>query len=290
MDSIKVSELLEEMGGLLPEDKIPNIIPVVNRAIMILSKRLYLHESDLVKDDLAVPIAASIDYTASTIAFVSGGDAGPDTITDSAAQFLVEGFAVDMPIYSDISGNTSDVRIAAVTAGTITLREGDKVTEAAAGSPVTLTSRANYGYMPDDFFGFVSHDPNISGERYVLPRIPNREEELRWSVTSASTPRYHKLMNKKIYVFPETSADVVIAGEYYKKATRLTSMDDYLPFSGLFDDVLQDYILAILGGGPVKAQELNGMLLTAVDLVVSKRERKTIDKLPGGTDYEDLHE
>ena len=290
MYSVKLSELLDELGGRLPGEKIPNIIPVVNRAIMILSKRLYLHESDLIKDDLAVPIAASIDYTASTIAFVSGGDSGPDTITDSAAQFVIEGFAVGMPIYSDCAGNTGTVRIATVTAGTITLREGDTVTEAAAGSSVTLTSRANYGYLPDDFWGFVAHDPNISGERYTLPRIPNREEELRWIVASAGTPQYHKLMGDKIYVFPSTSANIVIAGEYYKKIAALTTMDDYVPFSGLFDDVIQDYILAILGGGPVAVQEISGMLLTAVDLVVSKRERKATVKLPGGIDYGDLHE
>jgi hypothetical protein len=286
MDSIKLSELIDEMGGRLPAEKLPNLIPVVNRAIMILAKRLYLYESDLIKGELAIPVFASIDYTASTIVFVSGGESA-DTITDSAGQFLIEGFAVGMPIYSDVSGNTSDVRIESVTANTITLREGDKVTAAAAGTSVTLTSRANYGYLPDDFWGFISK-PNISGYTNTIPKIPSREQEITLSMAGAGLPRYHKLMGNKIYVFHSTSANITICGEYFKKLTRLTSLDDYVPFSGLFDDVLQDYIIAILGGGPVETLKVAGMLTTAVDLVVSARESSAMSKKE--IDYNDLME
>jgi hypothetical protein len=289
MDSVKLSALIDEIGGRLPKEKIPNLIPVANRAIKILSKRLYLHESDLIKDELEVPIYASIDYTASTIAFVSGGDSGADTITDSASQFIIEGFEVGMPIYSDVSGNTLDIRIAAVTAGTITLREGDKVTVAAEGASVTLTSRANYGYLPDNFQGFIS-DPNIDGYTTTLPKIPNRTEELYWSAAGVGLPQYQKLMGNKLYVFPATSSNITICGEYYKKITSLTTLDDYLPFAGLFDDVIQDYIIAILSGGPSATGELNGMLGVAVDLVVAKREKKAPAKLPGGIDYNNLME
>jgi hypothetical protein len=95
-------------------------------------------------------------------------------------------------------------------------------------------------------------------------------------------------MGNRIYVFHKTSANTTICGEYFKKVTRLTKMDDYLPFAGLFDDVLQDYIIAILGGGPVETLKVAGMLTAAVDLVVSKREAKAI--AGNEVDYNDLME
>jgi hypothetical protein len=285
----KLSELIDEMGGRLPNDKIPNLIPVVNRAVAILAKRLYIHKSDLIKDDLAIAIAAEVTYTASTISFVSGGDASADSIVDTAGQFVVEGFVAGMAIFSDCAGNTGNFKIDSVTSNVITLILTDKVTVTAAGSAVTLTSRANFGYLPDDFFGFLS-EPNIDGYTNTLPQIPNRAEELTWALAGAGLPQYHKLMGDKLYVYPATSSDITIGGEYFKKVTKLTSMDDYVPFAGLFDDVIQDYIIAILGGGPAATVGLAGMLGTAVDLIVAKREIKTIQKMPGGIDYNNLME
>jgi len=284
----KLSDLIDEMGGRLPAEKIPNLIPVVNRAISILSKHLYTQESDIIKGELAMSIFATVDYTASTISFVSGGDAGADTIIDTTGQFVIEGFVAGMPIYSNCPGNTQTVKIASVTASTITLRSTDKVTSTAAGTSYTLTSRDNYGYLPDDFMGFLSK-PNIVGTNFQLPGMPNKETEMVLDQQSAGTPRYSALFGDRLKIWPGTSADIVIGGDYWIRPTKLTCLDDYLPFMGLFDDVIQDYLLAVLVGGPMATVELSAILTSAVDLVCVKREKKAPVRMTG-IDWEGMYE
>lgn len=285
----KIADLIDEIGARLPGTKIMNLIPVVNRAISILAKRLYILESDIVKGEMEVDVFASVSYTAATIAFVSGGDAAADTITDSANQFVIEGFEAGMPIYSDCAGNTGTVKIDGVAPGTITLKRSDKVTVAAAGSSVTLTSLDNYGYLPDDFGGFINK-PNIQGTTITIPEVPNLDTKLGLKMASAGTMQYHELMGDRIKVYPGTATDAVLEADYWKRPTKLTSMDDYIPFLGLFDDAIQDSIVAILTAGPTGTVDLEGMLFRAVDLLVGKREKKAPRRMNNRIDYEGMHE
>ncbi len=76
-------------------------------------------------------------YTASTIAFV---DSDPDTITDSASQFVIEGFSSGDVI--EVTGGPNDGKrftIDTVLAGTITLISRDSVTAAVSGASITIT-------------------------------------------------------------------------------------------------------------------------------------------------------
>jgi hypothetical protein len=285
----KLSDLIDEIGTRLPADRIPHLIPVVNRAVMILSKHLYVRESDIIKGELSMSIFAEQTYTASTISFVSGGDAGADTIVDSAGQFVIEGFVAGMPITTDASGNAGPFKIVSVTSTTITLRSTDKVTAATEGTSVTITSQDNYGYLPDDFWGFIS-EPNIQGKYETLRDVPNKTTQLAYAIYSAGTPIYATLYGDRLRVYPGTSIDIVIEGQYWVRPTKLTTLDDYIPFYGLFDDVIQDYIIAILAAGTAGTTEVAGILTTAVDLIVAKREKKAPEKMPQGYDYGGMHE
>lgn len=94
-------------------------------------------------DDTAVTFVAGETYTASTIAFFDNNPAA-DTITDSAAQFVIEGFVIGDTI--TITGSTSNngsYTIAGVTAGTITLDDAGTLVNEAAGASVTITSASN---------------------------------------------------------------------------------------------------------------------------------------------------
>lgn len=285
----KLADLIDEIGPRIPDGKIPNLIPVVNRAISILAKHLYILESDIIKGEMAMDLFAEVTYTASTISFVSGGDAGADTIIDTAGQFVIEGFKAGMPIYSNCVGNTGVVKIDSVTAGTITLRSTDKVTTAASGSSVTLTSVDNYGYLPDDFGGFISK-PNIHDTALTLPGLPNQSTELSLIMSSPGTPQYSKLMGDRLKVYPGTDTDIVIEGDYWRKPAKLISMDDYIPFYGLFDDAIMDYIMAVLQSGPAGTVELAPMLTSAVDLIDAKREKRAPKRIDGRIDWEGMHE
>jgi len=85
-----------------------------------------------------MPEILSPKYTAATIAFNNNGDTA-DTITDSASQFVVEGFRAGDVI--NITGSTSNnvqVTVATVAAGTLTLTKSGILTTEVAGDAVTL--------------------------------------------------------------------------------------------------------------------------------------------------------
>jgi len=84
-------------------------------------------------------------YASNTIAFVSGGVSTPaarDTITDSAAQFVNEGFkAGDILVITGTVSNNIEVEVYSVAAGTITLTCYGRLTDEVAGTVFTLTSK-----------------------------------------------------------------------------------------------------------------------------------------------------
>ena len=95
--------------------------------------------NDFMGYEAAEGSSGNTNYTASTIAFVA---TSPPTITDSASQFIIEGFAPGDVI--EITGGVNDgVRftINSVVAGTITLESRDAVnfTAEAAGASRTIT-------------------------------------------------------------------------------------------------------------------------------------------------------
>jgi len=86
------------------------------------------------------PVILSPRQTATTIAFVNNAALGTnDTITDSAAQFLVSGFrAGDVVNITGSTSNNIQVKIESVVAGTITLTKSGILTTEIAGDSVTL--------------------------------------------------------------------------------------------------------------------------------------------------------
>lgn len=285
--STTVSELIEEIQEAIPEKSLPNLFPALNRAIQMIAKRLYVLESDVLLGVLNVGIYASIDYTADTIAFVSGGNETADTLTDSASGLVTEGFVAGMPIETDSSatGNAGPHRIYSVAAATINLDAREStLTTAAAGSDVTITSVADFGYLPDDFWGFTGERPYIDGYTWTLLPLPNQQTALAY--TSAGVPKFYKLKDNRLYVYPGTGTDITIKGDYWRKPARITAMNDYIPWNEQFDDAIAEYLSKVLIAG-IAASDLNlkEYLYDAVSLVASKRGHKAPVSMPGGLNY-----
>ena len=286
-----VADIMDELQDRIPQERIGSLFPAINRAIGLLSKRLYLLDSDLIIGDLEVNIYAQQTYTAATIAFVDGKSEAVDTITDTASQFVAEEFDVDMPIKTNCAGNEGPFRITAVAAGTLTLSADSSVTAQAAGSSYTITSQNDFGYLPDDFGGLIDK-PYVVGYQYPLEPLPSQYVKMAYlssTGVNTGTPTYYQVKGGRLHIIPATGSDIVIGGDYYKKPAKLIMMDDILPFDGMLDDALAEYLLQVLAGGVSIADDsLKTILYDAVDLIAKKRPKKAAPKTPRGIPWGDL--
>lgn len=273
-----VIELFDEIQDRIPMDRVKQVLPALNKAVSMIAKRLYVHESDLIIGELSVSIFAQDAYTAATIGFLNNVNLDTDdTITDSASQFVAEGFVANMPITTTCATNPGPFKISSVAVGVLTLDSKSKLTTQAAGSSYTITSANDFGYLPADFWGFVGR-PYVSGYKDPLYPLPGQHTQLFYSNATGvntGTPTYYKLQGDKLRILPATGTDITIKGDYFQKPTKLTDLNDETPFNGVLDDALSEYLLMVLGGdAPAAASALQEMLFSAVDLIVPKRSIK----------------
>lgn len=222
----------------------PNLYPLINNACRQIARRLYQLGSAIVKDEMAVSISGEQAYTASTIAFVDGGT-GADTITDSANQFVAEGFVTGMYITTDDADNPGPYRLTNVAVGTLTVATGS-LTTAIAGTSVTITSLNEYGTLPTNFGGLISK-PYLSGRQEPLLPLPNIETRL--ALTGPGLPLYYEIKGNKIHVIPPTSSDYTVNADYQAVPATLTAVTDAMPFYGLFDDAIAEAIMRVYRSG-----------------------------------------
>jgi len=253
-----------------------DLIHIVNQAVRTISKRLYVLGSSMIIGQMEVDIFASVDYTAS-IAFA---DSNPDTLTDAASQFVVEGFASGMPITTTHASNPGPFRIATAAVGTLTLATTDSVVAAIASS-ITVTSDDAYGYLPSDFWGLVSDNdkdaPYIEGKTTFLVPLPSSSAALQY--TGSGEPIYYKIRGTKLYVTPHANANITVIADYYQKPTALTAETDTVPFNELFDDLISEYVEEYFRGAKSdkggNLAALDKMIKDGVDLVAVRYDRKT---------------
>jgi hypothetical protein len=245
-----LAELLDECEDRIPKEKLPRLFPLFNRALRVIAKKLRILGSDLVRGELSVSLWTEVEYTSDTIAFVDGGDSA-DTITDSDSAFVTEGFAAGMHVTTDATNNTGPFELDTVAAGTLTLISTDTVVAAGAGSDVTITSIDDYGDLPSDFWGLIDR-PYIDGYTWRLSPVPDEDTKLLY--TSAGLAKYFQIIGAdKIYVWPPTSTDITVKGPYFQRPTKITDMEDTLPWNEIFDDVLIEFLeMWAKGGEPSK--------------------------------------
>jgi hypothetical protein len=250
-----------------------DLIPIMNMSLRTIAKRLYVLESSLIVDEMAVKIFKSVDYTASMACVATG-------FTDAAAQFIVEGFVIDMPITTTQASNPGPFRISTVAVDTLTV--STVVTPAVAGV-FKITSDDAYGYLPDDFWG-LKDKPYISGKKYPLLPLPSVDVELQYLT---GDPIYYKVRGDKIYVTPHTGSDYTIVADYFQKPTSLTTTTDTVPFNELFDDLIAEYLTRYFRGKPsgVDNALLDEMLFQGVDLVAAKYD-KAAPATPSGINWD----
>jgi hypothetical protein len=244
----------------------------------------------MVTDEMAISSWSVQTYTAATIAFTARTLEVAGTITDTALQFVIELFKADMHIKTNSTVNPGPFKIATAAAGTLTLISTDVVTAAVAGANITITSLASYADLPSDFWGFIER-PYINTYQYTLAPIPNQDTKLLY-INTSGTPIYYDLVGSKMYLYPETSADITINGKYWKKPATISRMDETLPYDELFDDAIQEVLVQTLNFGgliPPEAQAaLDAYLFKAVDLIGPHRHKRVPAQMPRGIAWEDF--
>lgn len=264
-----------------------DLIPVVNRAIRSISKRLRVLESSLIVDEMTVGVFAAVSYEAS-LAFTASSSGVAGTITDAAEQFVAEGFQAGMPITTDHATNAGPFRIATVTAGTLTLALTDTVSDATASS-ITVTSDDSYGFLPDDFWG-LKDKPYLEGRTVPLEPLPAQDVKLKYS--GSGYPLYYDIKGTKIFLIPGAGEDVTVKADYYKRPAAASDTSSTVPFNELFDELIAEYVEAGFRG-PLNRQESLTMILDklvrdGVDLIAVKYENRGPAGFPRAVDWNRL--
>lgn len=273
-------------------DTTADLYHLINLAIRRIAQRLYWHRSNIIVSELELNLYAEVEYAANTIALVNSN---PDTITDTANQFVAEGFKAGMFLETDHASNTSKYEIDTVAVGTLTLVSTDSLTAASAGSTITLTSLADRVSLPDDFWGLCGDDkedyPNIEGYQDVLLPLPSRKTALESG--SGSTPQYFQIKGRKMFFWPSTGSDIVIVGDYFAKPTALSALTDTVPFWELFDEAIGEALTVLYEKGLSSQAEnealLDKVLFQTVDMIVPGYGCRPPSRAQGGIDWDSFH-
>jgi len=258
-----------------------DLIHLANRALRTIAKRLYVLGSKIIEQTFSIPFYASVDYTATTIAFV----ASPPGITDSASQFVVESFMANTYLESDQTANLGPFRITTVAAGTLTLATTDVVVGAIAGPSVTLTSVSEYMDLPTDFWGLTKEKPWEVGKTYPLVSLP--ENSTRLQFTGAGSPIYYEVLGLKLYLTPAPATNTTIKGKYFAAPTLLVDGTSSMPYNGLFDDAVAELITMLYknNSNPNIFNMVNSFITKNVDLIAAKWGNASPVPMPGGIEY-----
>lgn len=260
------------------------LYPLINLAINMIAKRLYLLDSDIVTAELSQDLWAANTLTAADIVF---NNANPDTVTSVGAGFVTAGFESGQQITTTSTTNPGPFKLDTVAAATLTLISTDAVVAAGAAS-VTITSDHRFAFLPSDFWG-LKGKPYFDTYTWYLEPLPSQDMEM--ALQTAAQPLYYKVKgNNKLYVYPPTASDYTIKGDYFQRPAAISADTDTLPFNELFDDALAEVVLRFYKDGA--KQDLNGMQLlksflnSEVDLIAKKRQKSAPTPMPYGIDYD----
>ncbi|CAB4211896.1 hypothetical protein UFOVP1419_46 [uncultured Caudovirales phage] len=109
---------------------------------------------------------------------------------------------------------------------------------------VDVAAGEDIGYLPDEFLS-LSRRPQIVGGAFLNMLTSNDTSGLE----TAAVPAFYRVVGKLIQLFPPTAADVTIKMLARMRPDAPAAMYDDLPFTGDFDQIYIDGVIAILSGG-----------------------------------------
>jgi len=92
-------------------------------------------------------------------------------------------------------------------------------------------------------FQALTEPPWIDGTTRFLFALPDRETALR--LTAPGTPQYYELTGSSLVLHPPPEAAVTVRGNYFRFSTPMADETSVVPYSGLFDQVIQEYLVKL---------------------------------------------
>ncbi len=141
--------------------------------------------------------------------------------------------------------------------------------------------------VPSDFLGLVDL-PYVEKGRSLMPAPAAGGGS---PAVTLSTPQHFSLVGRELWISPPPAEEVQLWITYYAKPATPTAVTDTLPWSGVFDSVLIDGSVKILGAGlPVVAdRSFAAMIQSQVDAVLEAQdainEQMVADAINAGTLY-----
>jgi hypothetical protein len=141
-------------------------------------------------------------------------------------------------------------------------------------STLAITSASGSFALPTGFRGIVA-DPylTLTDETITLLPLPQGMEQELYG--ESDVPEYYRVEGLSITVFPGTTTEYVMRGQYFVHPGVLTGVST-VPWLGMFDDVLVDAMIEAvrIGGfiGVIASQPFMNEMFMAVDLILSERD------------------
>jgi hypothetical protein len=139
------------------------------------------------------------------------------------------------------------------------------------------------GVLPDDYWGLMS-TPFILGRLDWLRPVPDLATKL--SYTHSGTPLYYEVQGLvTLKLWPGTSSDIVVAGDYFQRPAGISKPGDTIPYNEMFDDAIAEALLHVYGrSNPTQQQEgespvndigsMAAFIYKSVDEIVPYLERR----------------
>ena len=148
----------------------------------------------------------------------------------------------------------------------------------ATGLDVDFTTGDSTASLPADFWG-LSGKPYINGRKWHLDPLPSLLTKLQH--TSNGISKYYRVLGNYgsdvLELTPPTSSDITINGDYFAKPTEIKAPADTIPWNGVFDDAIQEFLIKwyVVGSGGKAEQilSLKDFFNDAVDSVVPIRDK-----------------
>ena len=156
------------------------------------------------------------------------------------------------------------------------------------GLSLSMTTSDSTVALPSDFWALKGY-PYPNGEKWHYDPLPDLGTRLVYSSDGVS--KYYEILNATLRLTPPTSSAITVNGDYFVKPTEITQPTSEIPWNGLFDDAIQEFLIKWYavgaGGKPEYSMTIASFFNDAVDLIVPYRDKTAPDQVVQVIDWED---